>query len=449
MNMFRQQTRSLEGEASRHQRGLRQHLRTNPFLQTAVLGLAGLVGVAGASLYASRQAGEGEATTDVRVLTDVVAHTVLEPNLTDGVIQGDPDEIARFDAIVRERVLTDDTVRVKLWDDTGRIVYSDEPRLIGEVYEFEGDQLEVFENLEVISEVSSVEGEENRFETEFGDLLEVYLPVWGPNGDTLLYEAYFQIDGVEESTGRIFRALAPIVIGSLAGLQLLHLFLAWHMSRWLQRGQREREMLLQRALDSSDAERRRIAADLHDGAVQELVGTSYALTAASRSAADVSPGLSEDLSTASTGVLRSLQSLRSLLVEIYPPSLAEHGLEVALNDLLAPIRTSGVRAEVEYEVQTEPDIPVAGLVYRVTQEAVRNAVRHADADAIAVAVSSHNGTIVASVSDDGRGFDTTVPMPESHFGLRLMRDVAEQAEGTLSVTSAAGSGTSVTLEVPR
>ena len=138
MNMFRQQTRSLDGEASRHQRGLRQRLRTSPFLQTAVLGLAGLVGVAGASLYASRRAGEGEATTDVRVLTDVVAHTVLQPNLTDGVIQGDPDEIARFDAIVRERVLTDDTVRVKLWDDTGRIVYSDEPRLIGEVYEFEG-----------------------------------------------------------------------------------------------------------------------------------------------------------------------------------------------------------------------------------------------------------------------------------------------------------------------
>ncbi len=447
--MFRQQIRGLEPAGSRPSPGLRQRLRTSPFLQTAVLGLAGLLGVAGASLFASRRAGEAEAKRDVRVLTDVVAHTVLEPNLTHGVIQGDPEEQARFDAIVRERVLADDTVRVKLWDDSGRIVYSDEARLIGEVYDLEGDKREVFETLAVISEVSSLEGDENRFETEFGDLLEVYLPVWGPNGETLLYESYFKIDSVEESTGRIFGALAPIVIGSLAGLQLLHLFLAWQMSRRLQRGQQEREVLLQRALDSSDAERRRIAADLHDGAVQELVGTSYALTAASRSAADVSPGLSEDLSTASTGVLRSLQSLRSLLVEIYPPSLAEHGLEVALNDLIAPIRTGGVQAEVEYEVKDEPDIPVAGLVYRVTQEAVRNAVRHADAEAITVAVSSKNGSIHASVRDDGCGFDPAAPSPESHFGLRLMRDVAEQAQGTLSIASMPGSGTTVTLEVPR
>jgi len=421
----------------------------NPLAQTVAIGLAGMALVAFASLYASRTAGREEAITDVRTLTEIVATAVVEPNLTAELMQGSTSSIAALDAIIRERVLTGSTIRVKLWSEDGRIVYSDVPELIGEQYEFDADKVSSLATGEVISEISDLEGRENRFESIYDEMLEVYLPIRGPSGERLLYESYFDISAVGESSDRIFDALAPIVIGSLALLEAIHLLLAWGLNRRLAKAQRERERLLELALDSSNEERRRIAADLHDGVVQELAGTSYAISAAAQSAGS-SPSKTAiaDLDMAAVAVRRSLQSLRSLLVDIYPQSLQGRSIDVALTELLAPVETAGIETELQLNDLPALRQETSELVYRVAQEGIRNAMQHGEPSSISVSVRQDGQGLRTSVTDDGEGFDPGAEVPPNHFGLRLLADAATSHGGHLSVESEPGVGTTLTVEVP-
>jgi two-component system NarL family sensor kinase len=420
-----------------------------PFVQFTIVALIGVVAIAVGGFIASKRAGEAEAMTEVRALTNLVAKTVVQPLLDDGLMAGDPDAIAALDIAVREYVLTGTNVRVKLWDRQGRIVYSDEPQLIGETYELEEDQLESLFSGSVVSEISSLTGPENRFEVDQGRLLEVYLPLVGPDGQPLLYESYFAMSQVTDASGRIRSEFAPIIIGSLGLMFLMHLLLAWGLNRRLHRGQLERERLLHRAIESSDLERRRIAADLHDGVVQDLVATSFAVAAAAESAAQSSSALTADLQTASVGAHRSLQSLRSLLVDIYPPNLKTQGLESALNDLLAPVSSLGIETTLDIVGEESVGEPETELIYRVAREATRNVLRHADASNVYVTVDASNDAVVATISDDGKGFRQATNMAPGHLGLRVLSDLAADAHARLMINSAPGEGTTLTLEVPR
>ena len=118
------------------------------------------------------------------------------------------------------------------------------------------------------------------------------------------------------------------------------------MARQLRKGQEEREQLLMRAIDASDAERRRIAGDLHDGVVQDLAGLSFSLAAASdRAAQRGAVESSEILDRAAASARRAVRQMRSLLVDIYPPNLHTVGLESALRDLLSPAAGAGRAVE--------------------------------------------------------------------------------------------------------
>lgn len=419
----------------------------SPFAQVAIAGVAGMVVIGVGSLVASHRAGEAEAMNDVRSRTESLARTVLEPNLSAALLDGDPTAIERLDAIVDERVLDGSTLRVKLWDANGLVVYSDEHRLIGERYDFDDDKISSLRSGQVVSEVSSLDGPENRFETA-GQALEVYLPVKGPDGESLLFESYYAMSAVDASSSRIRAEFAPIVIGALLVMQAMHFGLAWGLNRRLRRGQAERERLLHRAIESSMLERRRIAADLHDGVVQDLAGTSFAISAAAETASHTSPELAKDLRSASLGTRRSLQSLRSLLVDIYPPNLTSQGLEAALVDLLAPASALGIHTDLMVTGEVDRSLETTGLVYRVIQEATRNVFRHAEAGTIAVSVTADDESTVATVVDDGRGFDAGTGSPAGHFGLRLLTDLVDDAGARLEVDSTPGSGTAIRLEVP-
>ncbi len=415
----------------------------------ALAGLLGTLAIGGASLLASQRAGESEAIADVRALTELVAKTVVEPNLSAALVAGEPSAIEALDRIVASRVIDERTVRVKLWDASGKIVYSDEAQLIGETYELDEEKTESLWSGRVVSEISSLEGTENRFEAEADHLLEVYLPIDGPNGEPLLYESYFAMSEVSDSASRIRSEFVPIVVAALLLMEAMHLGLAWGLSRRIRRDQQEREHLLQRAIDSSDIERRRIAADIHDGVVQDLVGTSFAVTAAAETAEAFGPELASDLRAAAVGTRRSLQSLRSLLVDIYPPNLHKQGLEAALVDLLAPATSLGI--ETELTVSGDPDATpdAITLVYRVVQESVRNVLRHANALALRVGVDASNDSIVVTVEDDGKGFRTSEGSPTGHFGLRLLADLTADAGAVFQINSSPGAGTAIRLEVPK
>jgi two-component system, NarL family, sensor kinase len=165
------------------------------------------VGIAGAVV--SRRAAQTAATDDARTVTEVLAHSVVVPNLTDALVGGDAAAIRRMDQAVIGKVTTGSLVRVKLWTPEGRIVYSDEHRLIGASYPLAMDEQEVLRDNTVAAELSDLDAPENRFERDQGRLLEVYLPVPTPGGQTLLFETYSRYSSVTANAGAMWRQFVP------------------------------------------------------------------------------------------------------------------------------------------------------------------------------------------------------------------------------------------------
>jgi len=402
-----------------------------------------VLGLVGAFLL--ERIGRREAIRDAKQLTELAGRGIVAPNLPAGVLTGDPAARAELDRVVRDRVLVDPVVRVKIWTADGRIVYSDEPRLIGERYDLGDEEREALRRGFVEAELSDLTRPENRFERPAGKLLEVYLPIRERDGTPLLFESYQRFSSVAASGRRMVGALAPPLIAALVLLWLVQVPLAWRLSRRLREGQQEREALLQRAVDSSQLERRRIAGDLHDGAVQNLAGVAYALAAAEP---DAPPTLAPTLHLTAAETRRTLRELRSLLVEIYPPDLHRAGLEAALRDLVSPFSGRGIDVSLELPPDTDLPVAVEALLFRAAQEAVRNVLAHARATHVRIRLDLGAETAALTVADDGLGFEPEAADTEGHFGLRLLGDLARDAGGTLAVTSAPGEGTTLRIEVP-
>jgi signal transduction histidine kinase len=269
-----------------------------------------------------------------------------------------------------------------------------------------------------------------------------------------MFEIYQRFSSISASGARLLRALAPPLLGGALVLLLFQVPLAWSMARRLQRGHREREALLQSAVEASTVERRRIAADLHDGVVQDLAGVAFGLaplaTEAERRGSDQEAGV---LRAAIARLRQGVRDLRTLLVEIHPPNLASAGLEVALSDLLSPLEANGIATEL-HVAPAAANGGDAGdaLVYRVAREAVRNVQAHAHADSVRIDVTrDETGATRLVVADDGRGFDPSDRedrAAEGHVGLTLLTGLVERADGRLAVRSEPGQGTTVELEVP-
>jgi signal transduction histidine kinase len=218
------------------------------------------------------------------------------------------------------------------------------------------------------------------------------------------------------------------------------------LTRQLTGAAKERERLLRQAIDASDAERRRIARDLHDGVVQDLAGVAFSISALARD-----PGTPDQSRSSLQGAARSLRdglkSLRSLLVEIHPPELAAESLPAGLADLIAPAAAQDVQASVSVEGAETVSDERAALVWRVAQEAVRNALRHGDASTLAVTVRRDGDRLTLEVVDDGVGFDPADVRDPDRFGLRGLRSLVDEAGGTLEVRSSPREGTTVRMEV--
>jgi two-component system NarL family sensor kinase len=416
---------------------------------TAV-GVVVLLALAALIALAARQAGTEQAAEAAGQVTWVTARGVVEPRLDAGVISGDPAALAAFHQAMRDYVLRGSLVRVKLWDAEGRVIYSDEPRLMRARYGLEAGEVEALRQQRTASAVSDLSRPENQFESAYGKLLEVYVGVRAATGESLLFEAYFRYDAVTEAGLAVWRKFAPIALGALLVLQLVQIPLAWSLARRVRHQQRERESLLQHAVDASDAERRRIAGELHDGVVQQLTGVTYALDAARLGRPDEARR-AEVISQAATDLRASIGALRSLLVDIYPPNLAEEGLASALAELASGLERTGIRVDLNTSETGELPPVIAGVLFRTAQEAVRNVAEHSHARRVEITVAELDGRARLTVDDDGRGFDSAHvggSAEGGHFGLRALSDLIHGARGRLVVRSAPGAGTRVEAEVP-
>jgi two-component system, NarL family, sensor kinase len=416
----------------------------------ALSGLAVLVLVAVGGAWGLQRLGTAEAINDARRTTEIAGHGIVEPQLSAGVMAGRRNDLDVLDRIVKDRILGDRIVRVKIWSPDGRIIYSDEPRLIGKQFTLEPEHLEALNGGPAAAHVADLSHSENRFERRDGKVLEVYMGLKSYTGRPVLFEAYQRYSSVAGSGNTIWRLFAPLMIAALVVLAALQVPLAWRMARRVRDAQRDRETLLQNAIDASDAERRAIAAGLHDGVVQELAGLSFQMAAAVEQQPP-EPETRRVLAQSAAGTRNAIRQLRSLLFEIYPPSLEDHGLGSALPDLASRLTARGTRVDVRVSLEDDLDPRSEQLVFRVAQEALRNVAKHADAQVVELSVARENGVVTLDVKDDGRGFDVAggAGRPANgHIGLRLVNDLAASSGGRLDVTSSPGKGTHVHLELP-
>src|SRR4051794_11901294 len=356
----------------------------------------------------SQRAARSEAVADARMTTELLARSVAEPAIPRGLVRGDAGAIDRFDRAVLGRLLVGDVRRIKIWRADGTIVYSDETQLIGQRFALDNEQLSVLNSGATEGGLSDLRRRENKFETEEGGLLEVYTRIESPEGQPLLFEAYYSVETVRQRSVEVLQPFRRITVGALLALLLFGVPLLGVLTLRLTRASRAGERLMRRAVEASEGERRRIARDLHDGVVQELAGTAFALSGTAREPS-LSPSLREELMGSSKALRRSLRQLRSLLVEIHPPDLNAAGLGAALEDLSGTATSAGIATSVSVTgVEGAPD-HVVTLVWRVAQEAIRNAVRHADASNLMVEVRGEERQVRLTVKDDGVGFDASTP----------------------------------------
>ena len=216
-------------------------------------------------------------------------------------------------------------------------------------------------------------------------------------------------------------------------------------------GRQVEEDRLSQRIEASEQERRRWARELHDETLQALAGLRVGLSSALRGDED---DLRAAVELAVQSVTEEIANLRTLIVELRPAALDEYGPAAAIETLAertASREGIAVEAHVDlaFERGEEPERHAPELestAYRLVQEALTNAVRHAGATRIQIDVVEHDGHVDVAVRDDGSGFDPETTN-RGGFGLTGMRERVELAGGELDIDSGP-SGTTVKARLP-
>jgi signal transduction histidine kinase len=204
---------------------------------------------------------------------------------------------------------------------------------------------------------------------------------------------------------------------------------------------------LRRAVQAQEAERKRLARELHDETGQALTSILLGLAAVeSAKTAEEAHAAAADLRGL---VVATLQSVRRLAVELRPSALDDFGLEPALRRLGETVREGGtLDAQVVTRLgATRLPADVETAVYRIAQEALTNAVKHAGANHVSVVVTRKATGVQVMIEDDGSGFDPTA-RSTGGLGLLGMRERVELLDGTLAIDTSPGAGTTLIVELP-
>jgi signal transduction histidine kinase len=215
----------------------------------------------------------------------------------------------------------------------------------------------------------------------------------------------------------------------------------------------ERSRLVNKILSVAERQRSGIAAELHDGPIQDLTRLGILLE---RGRLRLRRGQVEDglrlLADAQTALGDEVQSLRRIMATLRPPVLEERGLVSALCDYVEVVREqAGISCTLSARLPERLPEDQEIVLYRVAQEALTNVARHSRASSARVELIERADTVVLEVHDDGVGFDPAGELVGSldHFGLAGMRERVELAGGTWTVWSREGSGTVLTATLPK
>ena len=215
-------------------------------------------------------------------------------------------------------------------------------------------------------------------------------------------------------------------------------------NRMLDRVEHERSEGASAVLHAQEAERARLARDLHDEANQALTGVLLRLQAMTHGAP---PALAAELRETQDVATQAMKELLHLARELRPTALDDHGLEAALTTQVERFgRQAGIRATLDLAAGLDDVVGGDGQLaaYRVVQESLSNVARHAEAQSVHVEIRRRDGRVVVRIVDDGCGIDPQAPRG---LGLTGMRERALLAGGSLSVLSVPSKGTTVELTI--
>lgn len=215
----------------------------------------------------------------------------------------------------------------------------------------------------------------------------------------------------------------------------------------LQAADAERRRLTERVVGAQEQERDRIAHDLHDDTIQVMTAAALRLSMLRGSVDEADQALVDQLEAT---VSEAITRLRRLVFELRPPDLDDAGLASAIRLYLRTVFPEDVDCEVRDDLAAEPAVGVREIAYRIVQEALVNARKHAHAREVRVVLASDHGGLRVRVTDDGVGFDPArldLARP-GHLGMLAMRDRAQMVGGRLDIDSQPGSGTIIEFWIP-
>ncbi len=384
-----------------------------------------------------------------------------------------PEHIEALNILFKESDLGERTVTIKIWDKDHRIVYSNNPALVGRKFSDTTDQLIAWGGA-VAGRISDLQEEENIEERRLSPdpLLEIYSPVRLNDTDQIiaLAEFYQKVDTLEAEIITAQRR-SWLVVGTTT--LTIYLLLVWLVQRASNRiEQQEAELKNQVALltyllfrNKALAERvrlaaantaalnesflRRTSADLHDGPVQEV---SLALLRLGRAIdqnetcrlTNLNGKCNESLSTVQTSLQSALREMRAIATGLGLPELEGFTLREVFMHVVRSheqyTRTQVILNMSDLPKQTT--LPIKIAAYRFVQEGLKNAYRHADGKGQEVQVLYISHQMQIEVLDQGPGFDTDLLIEmEEHLGLAGMRERVESLGGLFTIESNLNKGT--------
>ena len=413
--------------------------------------------------------------------TALFVDSFIAPNLQEMADQKElsQEHVAALNRLLQETQMGQQIVAFKVWDVDGRVLYSTEPSTIGQKFPIE-EGLALALQGEVVIQISDLQKAENLLErAQQSRLLETYSPVrlGGTNQVIVVAEFYQKVDDLQQEISAA-QQRSWLVVG--LAMLVMYALLAGFVRRASDTIEHQRVALSQQVdqltelLGQNETLRerirraaarfttlnerflRRFSAELHDGPLQDLGLARLRLDHVDAYFAKLRKNklninsVGDDLNVVHGSLQRAMDEIRSLAAGLGVPHLHEMTLPETISRAVNA-HEQRTHTKVILTLSDVPDkvsLPVKITIYRLVQESLNNAYRHANGIGQQVIVSCLNGQATVEVSDRGPGFNKEQSSWwDKHLGLVGMRERVESLGGTFFVESAPGQGTKVTANL--
>lgn len=406
-----------------------------------------LVVVGLAAVWVARDVAFRSSVDDATERGGLFAQTILGPLLTPTVFTPGSSLSPGAVTVLRQRVGAGTIRHLKLYDETGTVLWADQVDLIGRRYTLDPQLTALRSDGATTARLTRAEDPEDAELAGEERQLEIYTAVTvDDTGRLALVETYWSMRQIDEETGSLVRSFLPLLLGALLLFQLAVLPLGLSLARRVDRTLADRERMARHALSAARLERTRLAAQLHDGVIQDLAGIGFALPTIAAGLHARAEAARELVWEAQRVLLRDVDALRNLLVDLHEDPLGEEGLEQSVGALADRARQQGLSVTVA----VDPGAASAGaraLALRTVREGLQNVLKHAGAEHAGVSVAVDEQDLLVRVTDDGRGVGPG-DIPEGHVGLRLLRATLADVGGSLDLLAGSPAGSLLLARVP-